>query len=599
MATPVILFDREAGADGASASGAGPSTAVTGTQARTRAAGSTRVGFFGTPPDLSAISTLGDHVTYLATSSGRKFFAVAAASVVKDTQQSTTGDTTASSTTISNVGSTTGMSPGDVVFLDNAGPSGADLYTEIATVGAGTFTVLDAPSASLVGISIICPKQVTHADVATLTSDTAWAIGGKRQNLNGTGSDRLAIDPKAGWIIQLEPNSSDTPYNISTAWACSASGDITSGKIRIQGNLGNPKKPRIRSSSNTVACFDVTGWLWRFEHVEAYNCEELVKVSSGAASDVEIFDCKVFEAVAGEAPKYCVRFTSVADGARFLINGCEFFMFTTSAIFVEGAVKGLAVEGCFIHAAGSPIGINVTESAYLDVRQNIFQRLATGVLLQGTNPSLTRVEGNTFDYCSKGVESSVLERVRGITIRNNTITNCSGFGLNMPAGTDLVKCVVDWNNFFANNSNRVNVAVGAHDTSLDPKFFDAQQVPLAVSTFDYRVDENLAGLGWPSAALPGTATRSYVDIGFAQRREPVGGLIKGRVLYQEAIAGGATLFGLEVRGGNQDLKGTIAIVSNIPAAGELDSDIVRGNLAAALRDNGGNAAALVGAEVRG
>jgi hypothetical protein len=598
MALPVILFDRENGADGAAASGAGPATAVTGTQARTRSSSSQRVGFFGTIPDFSGVSNLGDHVTYLATSSGRKFFAVAASSVVKDTNQSTTGDTTVSSTTVINVGSTTGMSPGDIVRLANAGPSSADLYTELVTVSAGSFTVLDAPSATLSGISIICPKQLTHADVATLTSDTAWAIGGKRQNLNGTGSDRVPIDARPGWIIQLAPNSSGMVYNISTAWACSASGDTTAGKIRIQGVIGDPRKPRIRASANTVACFDVTGWLWRFEYLEAYNCEELVKVSSGASSDVEIFGCKVYDAVAGEAPKYCVRFTSVADGARMLINGCEFSMFTTSAIFVEGAVKGLAVEGCFIHAAGGPIGMDVTESAYLDVRQNLFQRLATGVLLQGTNPSLTRVEGNTFDFCSKGVESSILERVRGITIRNNTITNCSGFGLNMPSGTDVVKAVIDWNNFFANNSNRVNVAVGAHDTSLDPKFFDSQSPPFPISTYDFRVDEALAGLGWPGSALPGTATRSYVDIGCSQRQEPKGGRIKARILYAIELLSGTWQFGLEIRGGNQDLKGATIIVSDSLPANELSLSPVYFAIGGWLRDNGGDAPLLIGAEVR-
>lgn len=73
MATPTLLFNSSTGSDTA-ASGAGPSTSLTGTAASY----ATTVVTLDGSPDLSGVATDSSHVLYLVTSTGRKFFAITA-----------------------------------------------------------------------------------------------------------------------------------------------------------------------------------------------------------------------------------------------------------------------------------------------------------------------------------------------------------------------------------------------------------------------------------------------------------------------------------------------------------------------------------------
>lgn len=71
MAYPTIVFNNSTGSDTA-ASGAGPTTALTGTAASYTGSVVTLDG----SPDLTNVATDGSHVLYLVTSTGRKFFTI-------------------------------------------------------------------------------------------------------------------------------------------------------------------------------------------------------------------------------------------------------------------------------------------------------------------------------------------------------------------------------------------------------------------------------------------------------------------------------------------------------------------------------------------
>lgn len=73
MAYPTIVFNNDDGSD-TQASGAGPAVALYGTGAAID--GSTTITLSVDSPDLSGVSTDGDAVLWVATSAGRKFFAI-------------------------------------------------------------------------------------------------------------------------------------------------------------------------------------------------------------------------------------------------------------------------------------------------------------------------------------------------------------------------------------------------------------------------------------------------------------------------------------------------------------------------------------------
>ncbi len=182
MAFPVITFDRDAGSDTNDASGAGPATAIVGIKARTRGAGGTRIGFFETSnPNLSGIAVDGSNALKLGTSSGRQWTKITAK---KDMAQAFTADAAASSDTLTNVSSQAGLTIGDVIKVPGAGAASADLYVTILDLPTSTSIQMNTTaSTNQTTAACVDPKQVTVEDSFTLTSDIAWACGGKRGDL--------------------------------------------------------------------------------------------------------------------------------------------------------------------------------------------------------------------------------------------------------------------------------------------------------------------------------------------------------------------------------------------------------------------------------
>src|SRR5687768_12899499 len=197
MALPTIIFNNSTGSNTA-ASGAGPSTALSGSQARTPTSGGTRLGLFDAT-DLSGVLVDGSAVVYCAQASARKFSKVTA---VKNTQQVTTGNTTAASAVVTGIGSTSGMAAGDLVTITNAGGPGVVHYSYILTVDSATqITLVTAAVSASTGATITCPRQMTCSDTWLVATNTAWAIGGKRKDFETTNahSKQLFVDAVAGW----------------------------------------------------------------------------------------------------------------------------------------------------------------------------------------------------------------------------------------------------------------------------------------------------------------------------------------------------------------------------------------------------------------
>lgn len=142
MALPTILVNSATGSDTA-ASGAGPGTALTGTNASFSAATVTLDG----SPDLSGVATDGSHVLYMVTSTGVRFFTITATDDVADTVTVTpnpAGTSTGRTWAIGGKRASIGSSSSELLF-DNAGGSGDAMPGWIVEMESGHAESISSP----------------------------------------------------------------------------------------------------------------------------------------------------------------------------------------------------------------------------------------------------------------------------------------------------------------------------------------------------------------------------------------------------------------------------------------------------------------------
>jgi hypothetical protein len=212
MAFPTILFNTTTGGSDTAASGAGPATALTGTNASYSGAVVTLDG----SPDLSGVATDGSHVLYLVTSAGVKFFKITAVDNGADTvtvTPSPTGTTTGRTWAIGGKRSSM-ASATSKLLVDNGGSAGdakagwtlqmESGYTE--TIGAtfdlrvtgdttdGPLTIQAAPGAATRPV-----LTFTNNGNAILFRGTYQVLRGfKMVNSNATKTLSLAVGSGSG-----------------------------------------------------------------------------------------------------------------------------------------------------------------------------------------------------------------------------------------------------------------------------------------------------------------------------------------------------------------------------------------------------------------
>ena len=224
------------------------------------------------------------------------------------------------------------------------------------------------------------------------------------------------------------------------------------------------------------------------------------------------------------------------------IAECHISVNTTSqgAIYLGGAGQAACtIRDCFIHQEhrGSH-GIAFTHTALVDNCGHVIEKCIFAGSPGGTAISTTRIGGISVRNCVIkspiiGVNvTAALTPGQTLTVNNCVVEGCT----NAVTAAVLGDLVEDYNSLYNNNSDRANVAVGAHSVSYPPLFdsrwfFEMVGGGKLVTPFDLSAWSQLINVA--GAAPPATDMRGTAVIG-AQREF-------GALEYDPAllIAGGA------------------------------------------------------------
>lgn len=460
MAFPTILVDSATGSDSA-ASGAGPTTALTGTNASFAAAVVTLDG----SPDLSGVATDGSACLYLVTSSGVKFFKITAA--------------------------------------DN---------------GADTVTVTPNPAGTSTG--------------------RTWAIGGKRASI-GSSTSRVLFenggstgDAKAGWVVEMQSGHTES---ISAVLNIRIAGSTTDGPFTLRGT--GATRPII---TYTGSGFGIE-WI---DTVTANNVAEYFEIKNTGTG--------TYALVVRDGP-FVMRRVKVWGTTNWANNGifwaavegntielCEVTNCTGIAVALVAEVQTLNFIGNWIHD-------NTTHGLSLDGGPFIFRNVFADNGGDGIN-SLENSDGyraaqiieNVFySNASDGIEFTAAgTNAPNTPIINNLFIDNGGYGINCSSATVTANYLLAqgarWlNNGFNNNTsgdcNRSGVLVDSvASVAVDNGSFGTG------GDFTIGSTSTAKAVGFPAINIA-TGTRSYVDIGVAQRQEAGGA---AGMLYIGGMSGG-------------------------------------------------------------
>lgn len=360
-------------------------------------------------------------------------------------------------------------------------------------------------------------KTVTVANAfgASLTNKS-WAIGGKRASLLSTTSKKLtdnngaAGDAQAGWVLEMQSGHAETT---SARWDQRRAGDTTSGPLIIRGASGAATRPVLtmnnadivpRASYTIYKDFNIVGTggasdciidvalVNRYQGLKISGFSgNLMRGTGGAGlALVHIIDCELSGGSVG---------LTLDQDAR--VVGCYIHNQTSHGISCTATLSGLTVYGNIIYSSGGD-GVNLLQG-----RSDQYG----GVLI--AHNTIHGCTGDGIDY------SGDFDSLSGLTILNNILSSNGGYGLKLTSlttskvlarGTMLAN-----NNTYNNTSGSCNLAgVLEGDPGLDPSFAN-------VAGGDFSIGTNLKALGYPTGNVGfGSSTRSYVDIGAAQRQEP-------------------------------------------------------------------------------
>lgn len=417
------------------------------------------------------------------------------ASAISGTAAAHTGGSASTTITLTGSPDLSGVQAGDLLWLK--------------TASGRQFSVIASADNSA--------KTVTVDDSFTIAEASAvnYAIGGKRATWNDADSRLLfSADAKAGWTIETE-----TDQAISSAISISVAGDMTTGHIRVQGS--GASRPVITQSANA----EVFKWpaaysYWWFDNLKVC-CSNATKTSAYGFLNrgIGLFFTNL---VVGDSTNRLVTGFQRSGGQDDIhLIDCEVCHCTADGIYAVAALDGL-VEGCYVHDNG---GAGIRSGSNMKIQNNlIINNTGAGIRAGATTAYYVTIRGNTI-HSNDGDGIDISSGQTLVIIHGNNITANGNYGIRAASGQIGIAAFVDYNNFgtgaTANTSgDRLNLNAGAHDLNVDPQYTDA-------ANGDFSVGTNVRAKGFPDATryigANQSLTRSYVDIGAAQRQEAASG----------------------------------------------------------------------------
>jgi len=534
MAYPTIRVNSSTGND-ILCSGAGPETSVYGTKActpTTNPSDDPKIGFFDdTPPDLSGVLDDGSHVVLFADSnSGSRNFCQIRR--VKTTNKSIIGSAFTGSKFLA-VNDIVGFEIGDIISVAGAGAEGVTFYSYILSFidnGGGEYEIELANSVltTAENTQVVNPPQIWCEDSqiprANLTN-IQWAIGGKLASIGATlgatsrsrclfynGDELSAGDAMGGWTILMESGHQET---ISSDIYIIRSGS----RITLKGENDAIQFPVLTAASHSVDLFEFHGARnWLFE-----NMILLCNGSQTTANSFAIFagNFNYFKNITignGTNDFNC----GIRIGNSSRIESCCVYgaIATKSGILVEGSSTV-----CNCKVTGNGVGITCTGVSPM-IFNNILYNNAAGNLAINITDTLG-YEGLIMNNILHGSAAYgiqfyatmlQLSGYSGWVVANNCITN-NGTGIIFQESTTISLLqnygfLLTNNNFGSGDTaNTIKITAARENISVNELNVDPQYADPDGSPPDFSVGNNLNSQGFPFTVIPGTLSRSYVDVG--------------------------------------------------------------------------------------
>lgn len=536
MAYPTISVDSTGGSSDTTASGAGPSTAISGSTGRTRnTASQLHFGMFGATDDFSGVATDGSAVLYMAISTAgqRNFSSIAA---TKNTRHVDIGSITSGAAILSAIVSTSGWSVGDVIKVTGAGAASADLYSTILTVDSAVqVTLNDNAGTTVVAAVVENPKQFTltaSQGVNTGSTNTAWAVGGKRATIGGTNSKKLVDnnsttgDMKAGWIVEMQSGHSETLAATLNFYAIGS----FSAVVTLRGVSGAAARPVLIFSNNGIAISIPTaanGSQW-LEGFELKNSNATKTSSSGidvSATNVMIKNVKISNSNTGTTPgKFWRAINDSGNRSALTIDGCELGYNVSYAIALMQT--GCMVTNCWIHDGGLDGIYWGANRQSLIIHGNLITTMTgDGIKLDAVGLDYAIISHNTINNCSDGIDYGSAGSM--IMILNNLISNCTAYGMRLASTFASLDAAQGYNSRIVGNCMYNNASGNFSVTGIDEGSTTGVNPSYTSSgTNDYSIGTALNAKGSPLGGSAyvgnGSTTYSYIDPGAAQRQEAGG-----------------------------------------------------------------------------
>lgn len=335
----------------------------------------------------------------------------------------------------------------------------------------------------------------TNSNTITIDRSAGLSASGGSGNVGGA---KVSVDVSI-WGMQLVPGNKvylkSGTYTISSAWNSATGTDALpiewEGYNAARGDLPTgATRPFITNPSSFQFAM---GW---------YN-----NITSIIFSTNDNTGFQIGYVVVAKDCKFISTSAISTAGACYVGQYCRFIRCEATAPSCRAltSFNDSYFQGCYVH--DSVIGLRVASNATV-VEDTVFKNCQTNIY---TNSSNFKIINNTFygGQTPTGI---------GIDFGGNgshLVANNIFYGL-ATAVTNSVNqksILMMNNNFFNNNTNRINVDVGIGDIALDPGFVNASGGNFAVGT-------NMKAAGAPSVFNAALSTTSYTDIGAAQRQEP-------------------------------------------------------------------------------
>lgn len=431
---------------------------------------------------------------------------------------STGSDTTASGSAGAITANGTNASfSGSVVTLDGSPnlssfSASADVLWMQTSTGRQFF---DLSSADNTAKTVTC----VNAPSGTSTGRT-WGIGGKRATFNNTQSRNVFTDAKTNWTISTE-----TDQSISSV--------ITVGVASQTFKIIGSGATRVITQSADAGCFN-------FNTTGTVIVEDLqFKNSNGSKTDAIALRRVTGTGVSSVVARRCIfgdatnplgwGMYNLAAGSTIAIEfeatDCDFNNCVTAGIQTD-ATSGanvIRMGYCTFRENGTDIGI-YQPSDTLAVTNCLSYDSVYGIYSEGQR---TYVLNSTWHGTTAGDSSGIwLVHATPIAdIVNNQITGHGAYGLQID-GSNLARLNQDYNNYgsggTANGSGASNITIGSNSLQVDPGYANA-----AGGDFSIGKNTRRKAFPLPSRYIGQSSTRTYTDIGVAQRREGNPELIGG------------------------------------------------------------------------